>query len=217
MLCPVCAQRKARRACPALGKQICSVCCGTKRLVEINCPADCGYLTSSRVHPPAVVQRQQEMDRAMLLPLLQGMSERQARLFLLLASLTARYEGEALQKLVDEDIEQAAAALAATLETAERGIVYEHQPESLPAARLMSQMKTLVDELSKSAGSALDRDASVALRRMEQAARMMVTVRPQANELQQLLGRVLAQPPGGAEGPQPPEGSQAQAPSIIIP
>lgn len=216
MVCPVCAQRKARRACPALGKQICSVCCGTKRLVEINCPADCGYLTSSRVHPPAVVQRQQEMDRAMLLPLLQGMSERQARLFLLLASLTARYEGEALQKLVDEDIEQAAAALAATLETAERGIVYEHQPESLPAARLMSQMKTLVDELSKSAGSALDRDASVALRRIEQAARMMVTVKPQANELQQLLGRVLAQP-GGAEGPQPPEGSPAQAPSIIIP
>ena len=108
MLCPLCQVRKAKRACPALGRQICAVCCGTKRVVEIHCPADCGYLSTARSHPPAVIQRQQEMDRAMLLPLLQGLSERQARLFLMLAAVTSRYEGDALQKVVDEDIAQAA-------------------------------------------------------------------------------------------------------------
>ena len=71
MLCPVCNQRKAKRTCPALGKQICTVCCGTKRLVEITCPTDCSYLSSSRAHTPEAVQRQQEIDRAMLLPIVQ--------------------------------------------------------------------------------------------------------------------------------------------------
>jgi len=213
MLCPLCNLRKAKRACPALGKQICTVCCGTKRLVEIRCPADCVYLASARTHPPAVVQRQQEMDRAMLLPLLQGLSERQSRVFLMLAAVTARYQSDVLQKLVDEDIAQAAGALAATLETASRGIVYDHQPSSLAAARLMGELKALVNDVQKNAGSAIERDAAIALRRIEHAAKMMVTVRPNANELQQLLNRVLAP----SEGREHTEGPVAPAPSLIIP
>lgn len=223
MLCPVCGHRKAKRACPAIGKPICAVCCGTKRLVEISCPPDCGYLASSRSHPPAIVQRQQEMDRAMVLPLLQDLSERQARVFLMLAAATARHQSEMLQKLVDEDIAQAAGALAATLETAGRGIVYEHQPASLPAARLMAELRTLLDEMSKNAGSVLHRDAVIALRRIEHAARMMATASANTNEFQQLLGRVLAPAPGplgiidGREEAVPPEGRDAGAPSLIIP
>ncbi len=118
------------------------------------------------------------MDRAMLLPLLQGLSERQARLFLMFAAVTSRYQPDTLQKLVDDDIAQAAGALASTLETAAKGIVYEHQPASLVAARLMTELKGVVDEVVKNAGSALERDAAIALRRIEHAAKMMVTVRP---------------------------------------
>ena len=213
MLCPLCHQRKAKRACPALGQQICAVCCGTKRLVEINCPSDCGYLTTARSHPPAVVQRQQELDRAMLMPLLQGLSERQARLFLMLAAVTSRHQPDVLHKLVDEDIEQAAGALASTLETAAKGIVYEHQPASLAAARLMGELKGVVDEVVKNAGSALERDAAIVLRRIEHAAKMMVTVRANSNELQQLLARVLAPPPGTEQ----PETPAAPASSLILP
>src|SRR5438552_10625665 len=127
MVCPVCSERKAKRACPALNQHICAVCCGTKRLVEINCPADCIYLTTAKAHPPAVVQRQLEHDRALLLPLLGGMSERQARVFLMLAAVIARHQGDPFRKLIDEDIALAAEALAATLETSARGIVYEHR------------------------------------------------------------------------------------------
>lgn len=214
MLCPVCHQRKAKRACPALGKQICAVCCGTKRLTEIACPPDCGYLSTARTHPPAVVQRQQEMDRAMLLPLLQGMSERQARLFLMLAAVAAQHRADGLQQLIDEDIAQASGALASTLETAAKGIVYEHQPTSLLAARLMVELRGVVDEVVKNASSALERDAAVALRRLEQAATMMVSVRPNTNELQLLLARVLAQPPGPD---QQPEGVAPPPSSLIIP
>jgi hypothetical protein len=213
MVCPVCNQRKAKRACPALGKQICTVCCGTKRLTEIACPDTCVYLTSARQHPPAVVQRQQEMDRAMVLPLLQGLSERQARIFLMLGALISRHQPDGLQQLMDDDIVQAAGALAATIETAGRGILYEHRPTSRPSAHLMTELKGLVEEIAKNAGSALERDAAIALRRVEHGAKAMVSVSPGTNEFQKLLGRVLAPPPGAAAA----ETSAEPAPSIILP
>ena len=219
MLCPVCNQRKAKRACPALGRRICAVCCGTKRLVEINCPSDCGYLSAARSHPPAVVQRQQELDRAMFLPLLQGLSERQARLFLMLSAVVSKHQSEALQKLVDDDIAQATEALASTLETAGRGILYEHRPASVAASRLMSELKAMVDEVVKNAGSALERDAAIALRRIDQAAKMMSASETRSgassgqSELQQLFERVLAPPPGTDANDAP----TASTPSLIIP
>ena len=217
MLCPLCNQRKAKRACPALGRQICAVCCGTKRLVEINCPSDCGYLSAARSHPPAVVQRQQELDRAMFLPLLQGFSERQARVFLMLAALVSKHQADTLQRLGDADIAQAADALASTLETAGRGILYEHRPSSAAAARLMSELKAMVDEVVKNAGSALERDAAIALRRLEDAAKTMsasaVKTAQTQSELQQLFARVLAAPPGADK----PEPATAPPSSIILP
>lgn len=215
MLCPLCGERKAKRACPALNRPICAVCCGTKRLVEINCPTGCTYLTTARRHPPAVVQRRQEHDRAHLLPLLQGLSERQARLFLMLAAFVSRHQGQALQKLVDEDIGQAAGALAATLETAGRGILYEHRTASLPAGRLLTELKTKVTEVTRENGSGLERDAAVALRRIELAARESAEAHPGAAEFQQLLSRMLAGP-GGPGPDEPAEAPAAAASSLII-
>ena len=223
MLCPLCNQRKAKRFCPAKHAQICAVCCGTKRLVEINCPSDCIYLASARNHPPAVIQRQIDTDRAALIPLLHGFSERQARLFLMLASVVSRHQGEGFQKLVDADVAQAAEALAATIETAARGIVYEHQPASLPAARLLTELKTVVGEISKSAGtelgaggrSGLERDGAIALRRIEEAAKSTTTLDPQSAMFQELLKRVLAPPPGTPT--EDASAPSAPASSLIIP
>ena len=223
MVCHLCGSRKAKRSCPALGRQICAVCCGTKRMLEISCPADCGYLSVAKTHPPAVVQRQQELDRSMMLPLLQGLSERQARLFLMLSALTAQHKTEDFQRLVDDDVAQASGALASTLETAGRGIVYEHHPASLVAARLMGEMKTLLDEVEKNAGPAIGRDAAIALRRVEHGAKTMAAARASGahpgiadNEFQQLLTRVLAPPPGTASG-DVAESAAAPASSIILP
>src|SRR5687768_753790 len=143
MLCPLCRTRKARRACPALGQTICAVCCGTKRLTEIACPADCVYLASAREHPAAVVRRQQERDVAVLLPTIQHLTERQYQLFFLLQTVIARHKPEGFARLVDDDVAEAAGALAATLETASRGLIYEHTTQSVVAHRLVAEMKTL--------------------------------------------------------------------------
>jgi len=44
--CPECEKKKGKRYCPARDTQICSTCCATKRLGEIQCPQDCEYLQS---------------------------------------------------------------------------------------------------------------------------------------------------------------------------
>ena len=67
MRCPLCQSRPPRRACPALGREICPVCCGTKRQVEIRCPESCVYLSQRRAptrRRPSAGSRTQDLARA---------------------------------------------------------------------------------------------------------------------------------------------------------
>lgn len=169
--CPLCGARKARRACPALGRKICPVCCGTKRRVEIACPADCGWLKSAQQHPPAVVQRRQERDLAFTYGALGDLSERQARLLVYLQAIVKRHAASALPPLVDREVAAAAAALASTVETTAKGILYEHQAASAPAQRLIAEFRQALDALGRAGRPAPERDVAAALRKMETLAR----------------------------------------------
>jgi hypothetical protein len=172
--CPVCHERPPRRACPALGQQICTVCCATKREVEIKCPADCGYLTTARAHPAAVIQRRQERDLGFLLPLVADLTETQYRLVVLFQSVTVKHAEQAVPSLLDADVAEGAAAAAATLETAGKGIIYQHQAVSVPAQRLADELARVVSELAaqnQTQQSRVERDAAVALRKLEAGAR----------------------------------------------
>src|SRR6195256_4296581 len=131
VFCSLCGTRRARRGCPALGKQICAVCCGTKRLVEIRCPADCPWLASAREHPPAAAVRQQQRDIASFVQFVRDFSERQSQLFFLIATFLLGYDPPELQPLLDDDVAEGVAALASTFETASRGLIYDHRPASM--------------------------------------------------------------------------------------
>jgi hypothetical protein len=109
---------------------------------------------------------------------LRDLSERQSQLFLLINDFVQRYDPSELQPLVDDDLGEAAAALAATFETAARGVIYEHRPTSPPAARLASALKTVIAEAGQHGGSAFERDAAVVLRRIEEAAREAKAAEP---------------------------------------
>lgn len=50
MKCPLCSSRKGKRRCPALGQEICAVCCGEKRRIEIDCPESCAWLEQGQRH-----------------------------------------------------------------------------------------------------------------------------------------------------------------------
>ena len=169
-VCPLCGRRKPRRACPAQAASICSVCCGTKRLIEIACPPDCTWLQSASAHPPAVVQRQRERDVHFLIALLHGMTAPQQALSYRLLALLAQDRPD-LPGLTDADIAEAAQALAQTAETASRGIVYQHAAQTSAAQRLVQEMSALVDAAAQQGSPLPDHDLADIFRRIERGAR----------------------------------------------
>ena len=169
-VCPLCHRRRARRACPALGEQICSGCCGAKRRKQIACPPDCVYLESATTHPPAVVQRQRERDGGFLVALLHGLTGPQQQLAATLLGFLAGDRPDA-PGLVDADVEQAAIALAQTYETASRGIVYEHTAGTAAGQRLALEMKQLIEANRANGARLSDHDTAGILRRVESGAR----------------------------------------------
>jgi hypothetical protein len=211
MSCPLCRSRKERRACPALGQTICPICCGTKRLTEIACPDDCVYLTSAREHPAAVIKKQQEHDVAILMPTLQGLTERQYQLFFLFQTAVARHAPEGFTRLVDDDVAEAAAAVAATLETAARGVIYDHAAQSLPAQRLAADLKTMLAEMRQQGAAVYDREAAIALRAIEKGAREIGKLEPGGTSYLTLMARLLQRNRATTPAPAP------EPRSLIIP
>ena len=215
--CPLCQQRKAKRSCPALGQSICTVCCATKRLVVIDCPADCPHLVASREHPAAVVLRQQQADVAALLPSMSGLTERQHQLFFLFQSVIAKFRPDGLARLTDEDVAEATAACAATIETAARGVLYEHAPAALPAQKLAAEIRTLLAEVREHGATVYDREAAIALRAIERGARTLGRGDDHTAYLT-LVGRLLQVNKAAAEAGHGADGGTGVRPgSIIIP
>ena len=215
MVCPLCGQRKAKRACPALGRQICAACCGTKRLVEIQCPSDCVYLASAREHPAAAVLRREQRDFALLVQSMRDLNERQSQLFFLVSRFLIQYEPPELQPLTDDDVAEAAAALAATLETSIRGVIYEHRPASLSAERLLNALKPLLTQAGGHGGTAFERDAAVVMRRVEETARGVHTEdKPNRRAFLELVGRVIGKTEA-ANGD--PSGTASEGQRLIVP
>ena len=171
MTCPLCRSRKPKRACPGVGQQICPVCCGTKRLVDIVCPPGCIYLTTSQRHPAAAVKRQQEQDLAVLLTALGRLSEMQLQTFFVLHTFISRFKPAGLT-LTDADVAEAAGALATSFETASRGVLYEGSVASPAGEALRRELKAFLAKLAGDADdSRFEREAAVVLRGIERGAR----------------------------------------------
>jgi hypothetical protein len=218
-LCPLCNQRRAKRECPALGRAICAVCCGTKRQTEIDCPPACSYLSSARAHPAAVVQRRRERDYRFLLPLVAELSDQQYRLMLAFQAVTLKHAAGTIPAPLDGDVREAAATAAGTLETSQKGIIYEHQAASVPAQRLAIEYRGMLDEIEKQGPvRGLERDAALVLRRIEQAARDARAAFPEEADRAYLalLGRVMSSAAQADEGPAP-DGAPERGGLIITP
>lgn len=191
------------------------MCCGTKRLVQIQCPADCVYLATARDHPPAAIVRRQQRDVGLLVHFMRDLGERQSQLFFLVNTFLVQYQPPELQPLIDDDAAEAAAAIAATLETSARGVIYEHRPASLPAERLMNALKPVLTQAGGRGGTAFERDAAVVMRRIEEAARQVRSAdESNRRAFLDLLGRVLRRKDeSSTEAPE----EKPEAPRLILP
>lgn len=170
MTCPECQKRPAKRACPALHRDICAVCCATKRRVEIACPEDCAHLDRALRHPSATVKRQLDRDVALVMATMGRLSEEQLQVFFLIQSVVLAHKPAGLGRLADSDLALAAGALAGSLETASRGVIFEEPTASIVAESLRKEMKALVDDLVTGGGSRAERQVAEVLRGIERGA-----------------------------------------------
>jgi hypothetical protein len=136
---------------------------------------------------------------------MRDLSQRQSQLFFLIAAFFARYRAPDLHAPLDDDVAEAIGSLAATYETASRGLIFDHRPASVLAERLTAALKPVLAEAGKGAGSAFERDAAFVLRRMEESVREVRAVDQTNREaFLDLLRRVMAPSPDDPpeEGPE---------------
>jgi hypothetical protein len=144
MKCPLCESRKAKRFCPAKAAQICPVCCGAKREIEIDCPSNCVYLHAGREYessklartalPPRRTERLWEPSflRANY-PLMMGLSQ--------VISVARRSSPE----LADSDVQATFDSLLQTFNTLDKGIYYDFAPERLVQKDLYVALKKFLE------------------------------------------------------------------------
>jgi hypothetical protein len=158
------------------------------------------------------VRRRQAEDVARLAPTIRHLTERQYELFFLFHSVITRHRPDGLARLVDADVADAAAALAATLETAARGVIYEHRPQSQPAQSLAAAMKALLEEIRKQGAKVYDGEAAIALRAIEQGARTVHAPHESDGVYLEIVRRLLQ-----VDAAEMPQQAAASSGSLILP
>lgn len=173
-------------------------------MVEIQCVDDCRYLESAQRHPAAVLKRQIEADVTVLMSTIGRLSEQQLQLFFLLQSVVLSHEPEGLARLTDPDVAVAAAALAASLETASKGVIFEESTGSVVAEGLRRALKPVIAEVTKGGGSRVEREVAFVLRGLERGAKHEGGHIPEGETTYlELVSRVFQQRPKARESSKP--------------
>jgi len=142
--CPLCGTRRAKRFCPAKLSQICPVCCGTKREVEIDCPSDCVYLQSGRQYESGKKTKNKPNESFTERLWSQSFQSRNFETLLGLWSLIRDARSQ-IPELVDIDVREVLNRLIQTYQTQEGGIYYDHLPESYTQKTLYSSLKSFLE------------------------------------------------------------------------
>jgi hypothetical protein len=133
-LCRICNTRRARRHCPGIGGDICSICCGDQREVNISCPLDCEYLREARLHEKTVgidPKSVPNQDIRLTEQFLEDHNELIVFCGFTIADAALRTAGA-----VDVDVQNALEALIRTHRTLESGLVYETRAQDRVAASI---------------------------------------------------------------------------------
>jgi hypothetical protein len=164
--CPVCGHRKGKRPCPAKSSAICSVCCGTKRQVEIDCPPDCTYLTGA--HAPGWDGRESDRRRdwMRLAPAVERLGQDEAAIFFYLLAGMVKIANR-LRDTDDAQWLEAVTALRKTAETRGSGLVYEHAAEGFRSKELVREMNDVLTPPGQDRPVADERVLQAALRALE--------------------------------------------------
>lgn len=140
MKCILCRKRKAKRYCPAKKSEICPVCCGEKRGVEIDCPLDCEYFVEGQKHrQQKVTMKRIRREGAETYVKKAGLYRKDPGLFAVIEKeISAVFRQK--KSLRDSDLVTALEQVQKTMETEINGIYYEHTGENLFANEISSSV-----------------------------------------------------------------------------
>jgi len=162
MKCRLCNTRKPRRFCPGVSGDICSICCGDKREVTVDCPLDCPYLAEARMHEKLTEINPAEIPNRDIRVSEEFLREHEPLLIFLGAKIL-----EALLSTpgaADSDVRDALDTLIRTYRTLQSGLYYETKPSNLVAAEIQEKIQEGIEllrkELAEKGAPAL-RDAEV--------------------------------------------------------
>lgn len=133
------------------------------------------------------------------------LSEGQLQLFFLMHSYFLRPEPEGQPRIVDAEVADAAGALAATFETASRGLVFEHQPSTPAGRRMAGELRGILQQAGRGGGSRFETEVADVLRAIERGS-------TQAGEHPRAYLDLVARILGDTAGPARPD-----VPRIVLP
>jgi hypothetical protein len=149
--CPLCAERSAKRFCPAKGESICAVCCGTHREIDIDCPSSCVYLKTGTSYQ----SERKPIDGSLYARVQSFGVEFVEQYGPVLATIGQAVTEERASStwLVDSDVAEVYKALSTTMKTLSSGIYYETLPEGPIRLALFRRLKGLVEALMEPANA----------------------------------------------------------------
>jgi hypothetical protein len=147
ILCKICGKRRARRPCPAVQGDICTVCCGTEREVSLSCPLECEYLQEAHRHEKPLPLLPTEISNPDIRVSEEFMAAHEELLLYCIYSLVQA--AIKTSGAIDTDVMQALEALIQTHRTRETGLVYETRPENVVAAAVQRAFSAALEEYEK--------------------------------------------------------------------
>lgn len=162
MKCQICEARKARRDCPGVRGEICSICCGTERENSVDCPFDCIYLREAREREPQNSLDARSLPNADIRIPDRFLEEHGAAAAMVISSVAI----SVLETpgAIDYDVREALESLIRTYRTLQSGLVYETRPNNPVAGRIYEEAQRRIAEqraeITKNAGSSV-RDAEI--------------------------------------------------------
>lgn len=137
--CHLCESRPPRRACPALGREICAVCCGQQREESIDCPLDCPHLREARLHERPPARDPKTLPNAGIEVTDRFLAENEP--LVVLAGRVLAVAALQTAGAVDSDLRDALDSLTSTYRTASSGLIYESRPSNRIADSIVERFQ----------------------------------------------------------------------------
>jgi hypothetical protein len=189
--CSLCSERPGKRYCPAKESQICAICCGSKREIDIDCPSFCVHLQAGRLYEaekrvpdPQLAAEVGKYDNTFV-----------HRFSLILDTISKSVAEERLNSpwLVDNDVIEVYKSLNSTMKTLSSGVYYESLPDGPVRISLFRRLKALLDQMMQPGAdrpSLKVSEASEVLNFLTLAAQVNSSVRPKSRRYLDWLSHV---------------------------